>query len=168
MELKLEEFVYEGHLIPGFYINTKAELFSTRATSANRWTSHNKQFVCYGAPIRKLSGTKVGRYTMFSIGKKFTYRENEPGHRKFGVLAHRAVMETFSPFEENLPDDLVDEWENLSETTKRHIKNGWTVDHKEDLDEGFNSLSNLQWMTRSDNASKGDKQPTLLENLLWN
>ena len=166
--MELKELVYEGHLIPGYYINTKGELFSTRAICVNRWNSHNKRIVCYGGEMRKLSGTLVGKYTMYRIGKKFTYRENELRYDKFSVLAHRAVMETFSPFEDNLPNDLVDEWKNLSNTVKRYIVNGWTIDHIEDLDEGFNSLSNLQWMTRSNNSSKGDKQPTVLEKLLWN
>ena len=173
---ELKELVYEGHLVPGYYINTNGELYSTRLGGTNRWNSHNKQLVCYGGEMKKKKGTFYGKYTMYRIGTKFTHmHENTNRHKGHSskyrrILAHIAVMETFSPFEDNLPDDLVDEWPNLSETVKKYIRDGMTVDHIEDLDEGFNSLSNLQWMTRSDNASKGNRkvETTLLEKMLWN
>jgi|TARA_B100000085_G_scaffold92643_1_gene83822 hypothetical protein len=171
--MELKELVYEGHLVPGYYINTNGELYSTRLSGVNQWNRHIKQIVCYGGNMKKLLGTKVGRgkkYTMYKIGKIYTHREHITNYGQFGILAHRAVMETFSPFEDNLPDDLIDEWPNLSTTVKRYIIEGWTVDHKEDLDENYDSLSNLQWMTRSDNASKGNRkvETTLLEKILWN
>ena len=171
---ELKELIYEGHLVPGYYINTNGELFSTRLAGTNRWNSHNKQLVCYGGEMQKKVGSVLrGRYVQYRIGTKFstldqtTNRHKGHSSKYRRILAHRAVMETFSPFEDNLPDDLVDEWPNLSETVKKYIRDGMTVDHIEDLDEGFNSLSNLQWMTRSDNASKGNRQPTPLEKL-WN
>ena len=164
--VELKELIYDGYLIPGYYINTNAELFSTRLIGANQWNKHDKQKVCYGGKMTKLLGTITGKkYILYKIGKIHTYRENTTDYVQFGILAHRAVMETFSPFEDNLPDDLVSEWSNLSTNVKKYIINGWTVDHKEDLNEGFNSLSNLQWMTRSDNASKGSKKK---KKKLWN
>ena len=170
---ELKELVYEGNLVPGYYINTNGELFSKRSSGVNQWNRHIKQIVCYGSNMKKLSGTKVGRgkkYTMYKIGKIYTHREHITNYAQFGILAHRAVMETFSPFEDNLPDDLINEWSNLSTTVKKYIIDGWTVDHKEDLDENYDSLSNLQWMTRSNNASKGNRkvETTLLEKMLWN
>ena len=163
---ELKELIYDGYLIPGYYINTNGELFSTRLAGTNQHNKHDKQKVCYGRKMTKLLGTKnQKKYILYRIGKIHTYRENATDYVQFGILAHRAVMETFSPFEDNLPDDLVNEWSNLSTNVKKYIIDGWTVDHKEDLNEGFNSLSNLQWMTRSDNASKGSKKK---KKKLWN
>ena len=170
-QFDIKELIYHGHLIPGYYIrSTDGQLFSTRSTKGiNRYTSHNKELVCYGDEIRPVKGWKDGKYTLYRIGKKFTYREKYPIKRSyFTILAHRAVMETFSPFENNLPNDLTNEWINLSSNVKKYIIDGMTIDHKESLDENFNGLSNLQWMSRSENAMKSDKQPTILEKLLWN
>ena len=176
--IEFAELIYEGHLIPGYYINTDGKMFSTRNNKGlNRWYPNNKQLVCYGGKMRKLSGTKCGKYTLYRLGTKFTYKENLVSESKFGVLAHRAVMETFNPFEDNLPEDLIEEWSNLSSIVRRYIINGWTIDHKEDLNDSSDSLSNLQWMTRNENAAKGNRNhtkgnrnhtPTILEKMLWN
>tara|TARA_B100001059_G_scaffold233802_1_gene274719 strand:- start:195 stop:710 length:516 start_codon:yes stop_codon:yes gene_type:complete len=171
--MEIKELVLNGNVIPGYYIRNDGQLFSTRAymKGVNRFTSHDKNLVCYGSELREVKGTRYQKYTHYCIGKKFTYRENDGGldRKGFKVLAHRAVMETFSPFEDNLPDDLIDEWPKLSKIVKKYIKNGMTVDHiNPNLKEGFNSLFNLQWMTLSENSSKSDREPNALEKLLWN
>ena len=160
--MELKELIYEGMLVPGYYINTNGEMFSSRSCKINRFNSNNRDLVCYGGKFRKLQGTKYGKYTMYRLGKKFTHRENLVT-RQFGVLAHRAVMETFNPFENNLPKELISEWNNLSLVVKRYIIDSWTVDHKKNLNEGFDNLSNLQWMKKSYNSAKGNRENTLFD-----
>ena len=151
----MKELIFEDHLVPGYYININGEMFSSRKPGINRFNSHDRDTVCYGGKLRKLPGTKYGKYTVYRLSKKFTHKEDSV-IRQFGVLAHRAVMETFNPFENNLPEDLCDEWKNLSQIVKRYIIDGWTIDHKENLNENFNHLANLQWLSKRHNASKGN------------
>ena len=166
--MELKELIYEGNLIAGYYLNTNGEMFTTRFIGTNRFTSKSKQFICYGNDMRKLLGSKYGKYTMYRLSKKFTYKENLVNDNSFGVFSHRAVMETFNPFDKNLPEDLINEWENLSTNVRRYIIDGWTVDHKEDLIEGFDNLSNLQWMDRRSNSIKGNRKSIKFEKLVWN
>ena len=176
--MELRELFYDGGLFPGYYINTNGELFSTRLVGTNRFNCHIKQLVCYGGEMRKVEGTLMGKYTHYRVGTKFTHKHETTNLHKgkrcknLTVPAHRAVMETFCPLEDNLPDDLLNEWPKLSETVKKYLSRSMVVDHiNPNLKEGFNNLSNLQWMTLFENSSKGNrvpKEPNELEKQLWN
>ena len=175
MKPELKELIYEGNLIPGYYINKKGELYSTRPNGLNRYTINNREKVCYGGPMVKRMGTSVGKYIMYRVGKLFTHRQFDDTITStyFGVQSHRAMMETFKPFEENLPEDLVDVWDSLPQVAKKYIKCSMQVDHidPDSSKPTFHHLSNMQWLTTIDNNRKSNKviEPiNQLEKLLWN
>ncbi len=177
MELKdLTEIKFYGYLFPGYYVNEQAQYWTTRPQHTNQYTPKTKEFVCYGGPLRRLKGTKHhGHYRLYRFQLSYSdilseerfanlHRpKNRHGGRgstpRIGLQSHTVMMETFKPFGENLPNDLVDEWPNLSPIVKRYIRSGMTVDHK-DADytkDTYEHLFNLGWETMSDNAIKGNK-----------
>lgn len=156
----LKELVYEGHIIPGYYINKQGELFSTRKAYLNQFGDLSMENVCYGGPLIKRKGTSAGKYILYRLRKLHTHRQYDNITLKhFGVQSHRALMETFKPLEDNLPEDLVDEWDNLSDVVKKYIKKSFVVDHidSDRNKDTYHHLSNLQWLTLSDNSKKGDR-----------
>jgi hypothetical protein len=65
----LKELVYEGHIIPGYYINKQGELFSTRKAYLNQFGDLSMENVCYGGPMVKRKGTKIWKIYSLSIEK---------------------------------------------------------------------------------------------------
>jgi len=171
MELKdLTECKLNGHLLSGYYVNEQAEFWTTRTLGINQHTPKTKESVCYSGPLRRLKGTKHNKkYRLYRL--KLSYSDLLSEERFvnlhtgqgttpiIGVQSHTIMMETFKPFEKNLPDNLVDEWPNLSDTVKRYIRSGMTVDHIDPdyTKDTFEHLSNLGWLSMSDNAIKGKK-----------
>ncbi len=166
---------YDNHILPGYYVNDRAELWTTRNYSHNQYSEQTLENVCFKGKLRQLPGTAhQQKYILFRVKIKYSGLENlekykhlysakrKNGQRPFnpilGVQSHQLVMQTLKPFEENLPLDLVDEWPNLSATVRRYIKAGMTVDHRDPdpTKHDFHWLSNLEWETLSDNARKGD------------
>ena len=177
-ELKdLTEIQLNGYLLPGYYLNEQAELWTTRPLGINRFSPKTKEFFCYSGPLRKLKGTKHnrGHYILYrlclsysdvlseerfaNLYKHISREGRRVGSHIIGLHSHTVMMETFKPFEKNLPDDLVDEWPNLSDTVKRYIRSGMTVDHidNDHTKDTYEHLSNLRWMSMSDNSRKGNK-----------
>ena len=179
MELKdLTESKLNGCLLPGYYVNEQAEFWTTRLIGINQYTPKTKEFVCYNGPLRRLKGTKHQRnkhYRLYRFCPSYSdilseerfknLHRSKTRHGKrgstprIGLQSHTVMMETFKPFEKNLPDDLVDEWPNLSPIVKRYIRSGMTVDHIDPdyTKDTFEHLSNLRWLSMSDNAIKGNK-----------
>ena len=177
MELKdLTESKLNGCLLPGYYVNEQAEFWTTRSLGINQYTPKTKEFICYSGPLRRLKGTKLNRhYLLYRFCLSYSdllseerfanllRNKNRHGKRgyspRIGLQSHTVMMETFKPFEKNLPDDLVDEWPNLSPIVKRYIRSGMTVDHIDPdyTKDTFEHLSNLRWMSMSDNSSKGNR-----------
>jgi len=156
----LKELVYEGHIVPGYYINKEGELFTTRRAGLNRFSDPSIENICYGGPMVKREGTKRGNYILYRLSKLHTHRQYDNiTQRYFGICSHRALMETFKPIEDNLPEDLVDEWDNLSDVVKKYIKKSFVVDHidSDTNKDTYHHLSNLQWLTLSDNSKKGNR-----------
>ncbi len=156
----LKELVYEGHIIPGYYVNKQGELWSTRRAHLNKHSDLSMENVCYSGPLVRRKGTPNGKYILYRVSKLHTHRQHDGqiNSRHFGVHSHRAVMETFRPFEDNLPKELINEWDSLSDVVKKYIKQGMSVDHidPDSTKDTFHHISNLQWLTRSDNTKKGD------------
>ncbi len=155
-----KELVYEGHIVPGYYINEQGELWSTRRAHLNKNSDLSVENVCYSGPLTKRKGTSAGKYILYRLRKLHTHRQDDIITLKhFGVQSHRALMETFKPLEDNLPEDLVDEWDNLSDVVKKYIKKSFVVDHidSDNSKDTYHHLSNLQWLTLSDNSKKGNR-----------
>ena len=175
----LVEVKYDGCILPGYYLDKEnVELWSTRKCHLNRFTNNSKENVCYGGDLRKVKGTKhKKKYTIFGMRLLHSDLLLQEKYRNLydntlRVQMHRLMMETFSPFETNLPKDLVNEWPKLSDVVKDYLRNGMTIDHidPDHTKPTYNHISNLQWMTISDNSRKGDRCIKLnpLEELLWN
>jgi len=157
--MNLKEIVLDGHIVPGYYLNKKGELYSTRLSNLNRYTINTKERVCYGAPMQKRTGTPSGKYILYRLSKLFTHRENDYNCKNiFGVQSHRALMETYKPLEQNLPEDLVDVWDSLPEIAKKYIKHSMQVDHidPDSSKTTFHHLDNLQWLSIVENCKKGN------------
>ena len=159
MKNEIEELVYEGHTCPGYYVNTQGELFSTRKAHLNRFGDLSLENVCYGSPMVKRTGSKQGKYILYRIGKIHTHRQYDGGYKDFGVQSHRALMETFKPFEENLPEELVDIWDSIPQIAKKYIKFSMQVDHidPDNSKPTFHHLDNLQWLSGYENRKKGNR-----------
>jgi len=161
----LKEVIYKGHVMPGYYINTNSELFTTRVSGSMGINRHTRNRLslhahCYSQPLRQVKGVKykTGKI-LYRLGTRYTHYEqyNIIGN-EVGVHAHRLVMETYNPFHDNIPTDLQPYWDTLPTVVQEYIYNGMTVDHinPDKSRHDYNYLSNLQWMTHRENLIKRD------------
>ena len=88
----------------------------------------------------------------FSDGD-FTYQAK---NKAASLYIHRLVAEHFLPFPEYLPEELKEDWGNISENTQNIIKSCLQVDH---IDENsFNPRwDNLEWVTGKENSRRSIK-----------
>jgi len=180
--LIMKQITINNNIITGYYVNEFGEVYTTRRMYMNQYTiaKHKKNGTlkeyCCNAELRRVKGSvHMKKYRLHEFPLIFTDLENMPRYKnlykpkdrrcnksnwgpRLGIQLHTLMMETFKPFEDNLPPDLVDEWDNLSDVVKRYIKNGMTVDHIDPdyTKDTFHHLSNLQWLTKSDNSRKGN------------
>ena len=179
----MKQIKINNHTLTGYYVTETGEVYTTRRMYMNQHTiaKHKKNGTlkeyCCNAELRRIKGrVHMKRYMLHEFPLIFTELEHLPRYKnlykpkgkncnksnwgpRLGIQLHSLMMETFKPFEDNLPPDLVDEWDNLSDVIKRYIKNGMTVDHIDPdyTKDTFHHLSNLQWLTKSDNSRKGNR-----------
>ena len=137
-----------GQPIEGYLYSSERRIASTLQTK------HGKRIIKYQTRKTKRDDRKKHKpYKEMAI---FT----EGG--KINIFVHTVVMWQEKPFGvgDNFPPSWTKEdkkeWHTLSESLKRKIMRGLTVDHINPNDDGYDP-EGLQWMMGRDNSSKGDR-----------
>ena len=137
-----------GQPIEGYLYSNKRRIASTLQTK------HGKRILKYQTRKTKRDDRK----------KLKPYKEVHIYYddKKLSIAVHTLVMWQERPFgkDNNFPPSWTEEdrkeWHTLSESFKRKIMRGLTVDHLDPDYDGYDP-EGLQWMMVRDNSSKGEK-----------
>ena len=130
MKLQMKQIKIDNYALTGYYVNEFGEVYTTRRMYMNQYTiaKHKKNGTLkeytLNAELRRVKGrVHMKRYMLHEFPLIFTELEHLPRYKnlyrpkgkncnksnwgpRLGIQLHSLMMETFKPFEDNLPPGL--------------------------------------------------------------
>jgi hypothetical protein len=146
-EEKFKPIVRFGKKIPGYFVSKEGQIYS----------SFSRKFLKLAADYSKRSGrVEALRFTAEVDTETFDDYDYYAGNsRKDGcritLRAHKAVMDTWKPIDENPPEQLKNTWNEVPEEWRQWVRDTAYIDHIDD-DPTNNHIDNLRWVTPKENS----------------
>lgn len=161
-EEELRPLVWRKKEVPSYFLNMEGGLWSDKR---NRFLTPSYEVVRYADGTVVKTAVKYNLSIPSDFYEDYNYSKNgkEKSQHKdipweiMTIRVHRAMMETWKPFDENPPEDLKDEWDSLSDKVKYYIEGGMVVDHWDDNPLN-NHIDNLRWCTSLENSNHRKKK----------